>query len=105
MGFYLYLMVSHNSTYKKWNSYRILFRGKRVYLKENPRKGFCMKCGKTGKTNIHHEKYDDADPLKYIVELCISCHWYESVEMKQIHPDMLTKKMNDVLREKRTKSK
>jgi RNase P subunit RPR2 len=71
---------------KEWNSHRILFKSKRVYLKENPRKGICMNCGKHGRTDIHHDRYND-DPLKHIVELCVSCHWHKSVEMGQIIPE------------------
>jgi hypothetical protein len=78
--------IRYDGENRKWNSRRILFNGKRIYLKENPRKGFCMECGKVGMTNIHYEKYDDTDPLKHIVELCVSCHWYKSVELKQIDP-------------------
>jgi len=54
---------------------RIMFRGKWIYLKENPRKGICQICGNKSKvTHMHHEKYDETDPLRYTVELCISCH-------------------------------
>lgn len=77
---------SHNTNYKKWNARRVLFKGKRVYLKESPRKGICMKCGRVGRTDLHHEKYND-EPLKHIVELCPSCHWHESVNAGQIVPE------------------
>ena len=56
-------------------STRIKFKDKRVYLKENPRKGICSQCGKTDcRTNIHHIKYHDNDPLKDTIELCVICH-------------------------------
>lgn len=42
-------MVSHNSTAVKWNKMRILYKGKRMYVKENPRKGICQRCGKKGR--------------------------------------------------------
>ena len=25
-------------------------------------------------TNLHHEKYDENDPLAHTVELCVECH-------------------------------
>lgn len=62
------------------NPRRLLFKNKRVLLKENPRIGFCLLCsnnihdGTCSKTNIHHENYHDDDPLKDTIELCTSCH-------------------------------
>ena len=61
--------------YNKINNPRkIRFKDKRIILKENPRKGRCLKCGKIGRTNMHHQQYDESDPLKYTIELCTSCH-------------------------------
>jgi hypothetical protein len=64
---------------KKWNPInnpkKIRFMNKRIMLKENPRKGICLECGKTDCiTDIHHIKYHPEDPLKDTVELCKSCH-------------------------------
>lgn len=59
---------------------RILFKGKRILLKEPPRTGVCSKCGRSvakgeiKRTAIHHKKYHDEDPLKDTSELCASCH-------------------------------
>lgn len=53
----------------------IRFKDKRIWLTENPRKGVCIDCGKTGgKTVLHHTKYDIKNPLAYTHELCIGCH-------------------------------
>lgn len=73
----------HPITHKKWNPIwnpnDILFKGKSIHLKENPRKGVCSKCHrKVGqgikRTNMHHLQYHDDDPLKDTIELCVSCH-------------------------------
>jgi len=67
----------------KWHARRILFKGKRLYVKENPRTGICSLCHrKTGegikKTAIHHIQYHEDDLLRDTVELCVSCHDKES---------------------------
>ncbi len=62
------------------NPKRIMFNGKWILLDHNPRKGICLKCKKSianneiKKTDMHHKKYDKANPLRYTVELCVSCH-------------------------------
>jgi hypothetical protein len=74
---------------KKWNPKRIQFKEKRVCLEENPRIGFCNICKKNigdeyinykgekkiiNKTNMHHVKYHDLNPLKDSLEVCAACH-------------------------------
>jgi len=60
---------------EKWpDKKRVLFKNKRIKLDKNPRKGICSKCGNSGKTNLHHKKYDGNDPLANTIELCVSCH-------------------------------
>jgi len=65
----------------KYNPRKIVFKDKRILLKENPRKGICHDCGRSVSkkeiqvTNMHHEKYDENDPLAHTVELCAACHW------------------------------
>lgn len=60
---------------------RVMFMGKDVRLKFNPRKGVCQECGRSvskgeiKRTLIHHLKYDTTDPLKHTIELCLSCHF------------------------------
>jgi hypothetical protein len=68
----------------KHSKNRILFKKKSILLKENPRKNICSNCEKIGYTHLHHKKYDNLDPLKYIVELCPSCHTKESWRLNQI---------------------
>ena len=59
---------------------KITFRGERVSLDHNPRKGICSLCCKSVKngvikqTQLHHIKYDEIDPLLHTIELCVSCH-------------------------------
>lgn len=61
-------------------SNKIRFKGKRVRLDHNPRNGTCSNCNRTvesgeiKRTAMHHEKYDELDPLAHTVEVCISCH-------------------------------
>jgi hypothetical protein len=68
------------------NQERILcFKGKDVYLKENPRKGVCELCGAVKgidcqRTSRHHIRYHPEDPLKDTIELCNSCHRKEHIE-------------------------
>jgi len=70
--------------HKKWNPInnpkriRLRFKDKSVLLKENPRKGICSKCCKKGYTHIHHLEYHNNDVLKDAIELCASCHAYET---------------------------
>lgn len=59
---------------------KILFRDKRVYFLENPRKNICSECGQRypeelkHQTVMHHENYNSDDPLENTIELCKSCH-------------------------------
>jgi hypothetical protein len=68
---------------------RFRFKDKRYILNDNPRLGICQWCGKVKdetckRTSIHHEKYNDLDPLDYTVELCNSCHQKRTWELNQI---------------------
>lgn len=71
------------------NKRNILFKGIRVRLSENPRKGKCKLCNKRigdvyinshkelamiKITVLHHLKYHKEDVLKDTIELCQSCH-------------------------------
>jgi hypothetical protein len=78
-------------TIKKYNDRNnlkiLVFKGKRILLKENPRKGVCTRCGAIKGinckiTNMHHIRYHDDDILKDTVELCASCHSKESERIK-----------------------
>jgi hypothetical protein len=73
---------------------------KKIFLKENPRKGICQKCHrKVGddyvncfcqiaivkETHIHHiGEYNPNDPLKDTIELCASCHRKEHWRLEQV---------------------
>ena len=72
----------------KRNTQRIRFKGPQIDLDFNPRTGVCMKChkskhlGEIKQTHLHHEKYDESNPLNYTIELCVSCHNKERVGIK-----------------------
>jgi hypothetical protein len=61
------------------NPKRLVFKGKRIRIKENPRIGVCNLCRNVvpfdcKQTQMHHEKYDENNPLRYTIEVCASCH-------------------------------
>lgn len=62
---------AHN---KKYQSKRYWFKGKRLLAKEDLRKGVCSKCGKKGRTSLHHLEYDGNNPLYHTIEICQGCH-------------------------------
>ena len=78
----------------KWNPIvsvkRLVFKNKRLNLKENPRIGICNYCCAVvgincKKTVMHHyAEYDEDNPLKDTVELCASCHMKESWKLGQL---------------------
>jgi hypothetical protein len=61
------------------NERRLTYKGKVVRLKEAPRIGVCNWCRAVppfdcAKTQIHHEQYDDENPLAHTIEVCPKCH-------------------------------
>jgi len=67
---------------REYSKKRIVFQGKRIYLKENPRKGICEFCNINPVSDIHHEKYDMNNPLKHTFRLCKPCHMKRNREIK-----------------------
>ena len=72
-------LIHHPLSSKKDNPRRIKFKDKRIHVKEIARNGICSFCGAVKgvdckKTQLHHFKYHDDDPLKDTIELCVSCH-------------------------------
>ena len=82
----------------RYHPRRIRFKGKWLSLDHNPRTGVCSKCGrKIGdaffgargavrimkRTHIHHIEYHEDDPLKDVVELCMSCHITETYRLRR----------------------
>lgn len=69
---------------------RFTFKDKRILLPDNPRTGYCSKCsnniydGSCKVTHLHHTKYDVKNPLENTIELCVGCHFKESVLLGQI---------------------
>lgn len=58
----------------------VKFHGKPVRLDHNPRTGICSNCkrsihtGEIKVTNLHHDEYDESNPLAHTRELCVRCH-------------------------------
>lgn len=75
-----YKNIANPRTHAKWSPRRFNYKGQVEYAEENPRTGVCSDCGKSvskgeiKRTNLHHIKYDDDNPLGYTIELCVSCH-------------------------------
>jgi hypothetical protein len=78
----------NNNLFKnpKWNGINkprmINYKGIRLNVGFNLRKGICSWCGAVKglnckRTNLHHIEYHNDDPLKDTVELCVSCHMKE----------------------------
>lgn len=68
---------------------RITFKGKRILMKEKPRKDKCSWCGAIKgidciRTSMHHLIYHEDDPLKDTVELCNRCHTTEHERLKKL---------------------
>ena len=59
---------------QKYRRKSFLFKKKRIHLPEDPRKEVCSNCGRQRRTDMHHDEYDESDPLAYTRELCRSCH-------------------------------
>jgi hypothetical protein len=61
------------------NGRHMRFKNKPITLEMNPRIGICNWCRAVtpfdcGFTVLHHEKYDDSNPLAHTIEICQSCH-------------------------------
>lgn len=78
--------VRYDEGYKNSEAYEdrkkstMLFKDKKIRLPFYPRDGKCEMCGGAGKdgmTYMHHDQWDDKDPIKYTRELCPSCHMKE----------------------------
>ena len=59
---------------KEDNARRFTFKGKRIFVNTIPRKGICTKCGKKGRTSLHHTEYDLNNPMAHTIEICQACH-------------------------------
>jgi hypothetical protein len=55
--------------------FKIKYKGKQILVQPYHTNDQCSKCGKIDpKTEMHHTKYDDNDPLANTLELCNKCH-------------------------------
>lgn len=96
--------LKHNNHYFRNPKYipkTITFRNKQVIISKTARIGKCSKCGKKigdeyldtrkkikkiKRTHIHHIEYHDDNILKDTIEICASCHGYETWKYrKKIH--------------------
>lgn len=75
---------------EKFSPRRIAFGNKRITLWQNLRTGYCSVCpnniydGSCKKTDTHHYFYLPIMVWACTIELCASCHAYESHRLKQI---------------------
>jgi len=58
----------------------ISYKGLDIFLGYDPRIGVCNICRAVrgwdcSKTVMHHELYDDSNPLAHTIEVCIPCHY------------------------------
>ena len=64
-----------------WNKRTLSYLGDKIYFDQEIRTGECVVCKKdgrmqkSGKTYLHHLKYDHDDKLAWTIEICGSCHW------------------------------
>lgn len=63
------------------NPRRLTYKGKVVRLEKPPRIGVCNWCRAVipfdcERTQMHHEQYDDDNPLAHTIEICPLCHIY-----------------------------
>lgn len=93
------------------NWYTLNYRGTRLKLSFNPRKGVCMCCNHKGLTNRHHWQYkysrkqvmeNNLLALNYTTELCFTCHQIANALRKLFenspkatiqNPSVLTRKL------------
>jgi hypothetical protein len=64
---------------------RLSTHKKQFYFKHQKlRTGICQDCKKVKLTGLHHEKFDESNPLANTRELCQSCHDKEGWRLGQI---------------------
>lgn len=69
---------------KRTNQKKFHFLNKSIRQKDNPRTGYCSRCpnnlydGSCKKTDTHHYFYMTIMPWACTIELCVSCHYYET---------------------------
>ena len=60
------------------------YKNRNIHLDYEPRIGVCNWCRAvapfdTKMTHIHHEQYDDNNPSKHTIEICVECHRKETL--------------------------
>ena len=88
-------LINNPTNNPKYHPRRLVYKDKRLFMKENPRTGICSIChmkvgeeyincfGKIAimkQTQMHHIQYHDDEPLKDTIELCVSCHRKEHIK-------------------------
>lgn len=76
--------------HEKRKGKRIGFRGKEKRMKTERKIGVCNWCRAvvpfdTKRTHMHHDedRYDENDPERYAIELCMTCHNYETWRLER----------------------
>ena len=64
---------------KEKRNHRLSYRGKPINVNYAIKVGVCNLCRAvwpfdTVQTQMHHDKYDDNNPLAHVLEVCNSCH-------------------------------
>lgn len=77
---------SHYYKKKDQNLHKLKYKDKHLTFKESVKIGVCNGCRAVVPfdapcTQTHHEYYDDNDPLKGTIELCVKCHGKESYKV------------------------
>lgn len=85
-----------NMKYNKiYHPRRFVFKNKSLSLNSNPRKGYCSWCpnnihdGSCKLTHMHHIQYYIIFPWFATVEICVSCHAYETWKKRKKYSNQL----------------
>jgi hypothetical protein len=82
----------------KYNIRKIKFIDRQIIVSKNPKSGFCSWCsnniydGSCKVTNMHHVEYDKNNVLANTIEICASCHAYETTRLRMLKKRMVREK-------------
>jgi len=75
---------------------KFLYKGKIIDAGKTVRTGICSNCGKKGYTHLHHDYYNDDDPLEGTRELCATCHGIETKKQFGLEIGITSKKAHEL---------
>lgn len=81
-------MNNKTSCHKCYNKRRVTFLGKRIRANDKELTGICQICnrsvtkGEIKQTQFHHIEYNESDPLKDTIEICVKCHYNQHRETR-----------------------